>query len=76
MLTKAHEPTIRDPCPSLASGLPTLALPQMHDLKLFSGNANKALSQQIADYLGVPLGQLSLGKFTCSSRPARRSTTI
>ncbi|MCA9236138.1 MAG: ribose-phosphate pyrophosphokinase [Planctomycetales bacterium] len=35
----------------------------MHDLKLFSGNANKALSQQIADYLGVPLGQISLGKF-------------
>ncbi|MAT72277.1 MAG: ribose-phosphate pyrophosphokinase [Planctomycetaceae bacterium] len=35
----------------------------MHDLKLFSGNANKALSQQIADYLGVPLGQLTLGKF-------------
>jgi len=35
----------------------------MHDLKLFSGNANPALSEAIATDLGVPLGKVSLGKF-------------
>ena len=35
----------------------------MHDLKLFSGGANPRLSQSIADYLGVPLGRISLGRF-------------
>lgn len=44
----------------LASDLSPLV---MTDLKLFSGNANKVLSRQIADYLGVPLGQVSLGQF-------------
>ena len=35
----------------------------MNDLKLFSGNANQALSKRIAKYLGVPLGDISLGVF-------------
>ncbi|TWT47670.1 ribose-phosphate diphosphokinase [Botrimarina hoheduenensis] len=35
----------------------------MNDLKLFSGTANPRLSQSIADYLGVPLGRVSLGRF-------------
>jgi ribose-phosphate pyrophosphokinase len=35
----------------------------MNDLKLFSGNANQALSERIAKYLGVPLGDISLGVF-------------
>jgi ribose-phosphate pyrophosphokinase len=35
----------------------------MNDIKLFSGNANKALSKRIADYLGVALGDLTLGRF-------------
>ncbi len=35
----------------------------MHDLKLFSGGANRGLSQSIADYLGVPLGRIALGRF-------------
>jgi ribose-phosphate pyrophosphokinase len=35
----------------------------MHDLKLFSGTANLALSRKIAEYLGVPLGQAVLGRF-------------
>ena len=35
----------------------------MHDLKLFSGNANPALSKAIAADLGVPLGKISLGTF-------------
>ena len=35
----------------------------MHDLKIFSGKANRPLSQQICEYLGVPLGDISLGNF-------------
>ena len=35
----------------------------MNDLKLFSGTANPALSERIAEYLGVPLGRISLGTF-------------
>ncbi|MCO6043919.1 ribose-phosphate pyrophosphokinase [Aeoliella sp. ICT_H6.2] len=35
----------------------------MQDIKLFSGTANPELSKQIADYLGVPLGKVSLGRF-------------
>jgi len=32
-------------------------------LILFSGNANRALSQEIADYLGVPLGDAEVTRF-------------
>jgi ribose-phosphate pyrophosphokinase len=35
----------------------------MHDLKIFSGKANRALSAQICEYLGVPLGDIALGNF-------------
>lgn len=35
----------------------------MNDLALLSGNANLALSEQIAKYLGVPLGDRTLGTF-------------
>ena len=35
----------------------------MNDIKLFSGRANLVLSKRIADYLGVELGDLSLGRF-------------
>ena len=35
----------------------------MADLKIFSGKANPALSKAIADYLGVSLGQITLGSF-------------
>jgi ribose-phosphate pyrophosphokinase len=35
----------------------------MNDLKIFSGKANPALSKRIADYLGVPLSDVSLGTF-------------
>ncbi|GAB2191265.1 ribose-phosphate pyrophosphokinase [Sessilibacter sp. MAH1] len=34
------------------------------DLMLFSGNANPALAQAIADKLGIPLGKASVGKFS------------
>jgi len=32
-------------------------------LKIFSGSANPALSQEIVDHLGMPLGDISLGQF-------------
>jgi ribose-phosphate pyrophosphokinase len=35
----------------------------MNDLKLFSGTANPALAARIAEYLGVPLGEIALGTF-------------
>ena len=35
----------------------------MTDLKIFSGNANKVLSTRITEYLGVPLGDVTLGRF-------------
>jgi ribose-phosphate pyrophosphokinase len=35
----------------------------MNDLKIFSGTANQALARRITDYLGVPLGDVGLGKF-------------
>jgi ribose-phosphate pyrophosphokinase len=35
----------------------------MNDLKLFSGSANPALAHRIAEYLGVPLGEIALGAF-------------
>jgi ribose-phosphate pyrophosphokinase len=35
----------------------------MNDLKIFSGKANPALTKRIAEYLGVPLGDVSLGTF-------------
>jgi ribose-phosphate pyrophosphokinase len=35
----------------------------MNDLKLFSGSANPSLASRIAEYLGVPLGEISLGTF-------------
>ncbi len=44
-------------------GGPSLGALSMQDIKLFSGSANPDLSKQIADYLGVPLGKVSLGRF-------------
>ncbi len=35
----------------------------MQDIKLFSGTANRELSELIAAYLGVPLGKITLGRF-------------
>ena len=36
---------------------------EMNDLKIFSGTANQSLAKRITDYLGVPLGDIALGKF-------------
>jgi ribose-phosphate pyrophosphokinase len=35
-----------------------------YELKLFSGNANRALTEEIAAALGVPLGQAEVGRFS------------
>lgn len=35
----------------------------MNDLKIFSGRANPELSKRICEYLGLPLGRLSIGNF-------------
>ena len=35
----------------------------MNDLKIFSGRAHAALGTSICDYLGIPLGEISLGNF-------------
>ena len=35
----------------------------MNDLKIFSGRANPDLTQRICEYLGLPLGEISIGNF-------------
>ena len=35
----------------------------MNDLKIFSGRANPDLARRICDYLGLPLGEISIGNF-------------
>lgn len=36
----------------------------MPDLKVFSGNANRELAQKVVASLGIPLGDLTVGKFS------------
>ena len=36
----------------------------MQDLKIFSGNANLPLAREITEYLGIPLGDASVGTFS------------
>ena len=36
----------------------------MDDLKIFSGNANRPLSEKICQYLGIPLGETVVGRFS------------
>ena len=33
------------------------------ELKVFTGNANPALAQEIVDYVGIPLGECEVGRF-------------
>jgi ribose-phosphate pyrophosphokinase len=35
----------------------------MNDLKIFSGRANSPLSKRICDYLGLPMGGITIGNF-------------
>ena len=60
-----------------------------YELKLFSGNANRALAEEIGEVLGVPLGQAEVARFslprvgatqprrlvTCCSDPNRPGAT-
>ncbi|MFL0810143.1 MAG: ribose-phosphate pyrophosphokinase [Agarilytica sp.] len=36
----------------------------MADLMLFTGNANPELAQKVSEHLGIPLGDISVGKFS------------
>ncbi|MCL6621330.1 MAG: ribose-phosphate pyrophosphokinase [Syntrophobacterales bacterium] len=36
----------------------------MDDLKIFTGNANRPLAEKICQYLGVPLGEAAVGRFS------------
>src|SRR3989304_4685365 len=36
----------------------------MRELKLFTGNSNPALAQEIADFLGIPLGEATVTTFS------------
>jgi ribose-phosphate pyrophosphokinase len=36
----------------------------MDNLKIFSGNANKPLAEKICQYLGLPLGEAAVGRFS------------
>ncbi len=36
----------------------------MNGLKIFSGNANKPLAENICQYLGLPLGEAAVGRFS------------
>jgi ribose-phosphate pyrophosphokinase len=36
----------------------------MNGLKIFSGNANKPLAEKICQYLGLPLGEAAVGRFS------------
>ncbi len=35
----------------------------MNDMKVFSGRANPELAKRMCDYLGIPLGRISMGNF-------------
>ena len=35
----------------------------MRNMKVFSGRANPALAKQVSEYLGIPLGRISIGNF-------------
>src|SRR5438105_10975814 len=35
----------------------------MNDLKIFSGRANRELARRICDYLGLPIGGITIGNF-------------
>ena len=36
----------------------------MHDLKLFSGNSNRALAASVAAYLDIEVGKADVGTFS------------
>src|SRR5204862_4077583 len=56
-LSRADDPARKDKVPNPQTEI------EMNDLKIFSGTANQALAKRITNYLGVPLGDIALGKF-------------
>ncbi|MEK7390290.1 MAG: ribose-phosphate pyrophosphokinase [Elusimicrobiota bacterium] len=48
---------------TISSPLPKEELKSLRGLKLFSGNANRPLAEDISKYLGVPLGKTHVGRF-------------
>jgi len=50
--------TIEKPMPKAES-----AVKPSHTLKIFSGNANRPLAEDIAKYLGMTLGAANVGRF-------------
>jgi ribose-phosphate pyrophosphokinase len=63
-------PTPNCPLPTPNSLLPTPLIwhhvnaPMYQELSIFTGNAHRALAQQICDYLGRPLGQCEVFQFS------------
>lgn len=45
-------------------------------LKLFTGNANPALAQEIADHIGIPLGQIECGRFSSGEIQVRINESV
>ena len=48
---------------SVEKPLPMEGLGTLRGLKIFSGNANRPLAEDICEYLGVPLGKTHVGRF-------------
>ncbi|MEK7384290.1 MAG: ribose-phosphate pyrophosphokinase [Elusimicrobiota bacterium] len=48
---------------SVEKPLPVGGLGTLRGLKIFSGNANRPLAEDICEYLGVPLGKTHVGRF-------------
>ena len=42
-------------------------------IKIFSGSANHSLAEEIADYIGIPLGEAEVGRFSDGGDPDRYS---
>ena len=51
------------PFKTVEKPLPVEGLGTLRGLKIFSGNANRPLAEDICEYLGVPLGKTHVGRF-------------
>ena len=47
-----------------------------YELKLFTGNANQPLAQEIADYLGIPLGKAEVTRFSDGESQVRVNENV
>lgn len=46
------------------------------ELKLFTGTANPALAQEIADHIGIPLGEIECGRFSSGEIQVRINESV